>query len=415
MNVASIDDWQGLAKSDPSGWRDLTSFNLAKCIKDTDTSVISGVVDCKLGLEGGALYGMPYALKDLFDLKGLPTHSSSVLPLLCDTMVECDSELVQKMRKLGASCVAKTQMNEFAYGLSGENPHYGHCPHPKMPDCLSGGSSSGSAYMVATEQVPVAFGTDTGGSIRLPSAWCGIYGIRWTPSYMVGDAFPLAPSFDTVGWFTQTAGDMRQMLLAWFGKTEFSAVSPLKGQVFLPEALLQPEVFGVLSEFAKRIKLPDLEEGNKLLEQLPDCQFAFNVLQSREAYAIHEKWLSEYGELYDPQVRARILRVVEWSDSDIVRANDIRTRIKGWFECYFESNDFLVMPICPGPSIPMVDMLPETREQTLQLTTPTSLAGLPALSVPVWLDSKRSVGLQFIFKDVDPQVPLGILNLCENI
>src|ERR1019366_9194510 len=103
----------------------------------------------------------------------------------------------------------KSQMVEFASGLTGENPHYGDCPHPRFPERLSGGSSSGSAALVAAGVVPFAIGTDTGGCIRVPAAWCGLYGFRQSPGEeLIRDAFPLSPTMDTAGWFTAHAADM---------------------------------------------------------------------------------------------------------------------------------------------------------------------------------------------------------------
>ena len=118
---------------------------------------------------------------------------------------------------------------------------------------------------------------------------------------------------------------------------------------------------------------------------------------------------------YDPQVVSRILRARKWTPEDISKANLYKNKITNWFNNFFETYDFLVMPICPTPSVPLKDANSDLREMTLQLTTPASLSGLPALTVPVWLDKKRSIGLQFIFKEVEPTIPLSIVDLCKNI
>ncbi|MEM7791640.1 MAG: amidase, partial [Verrucomicrobiota bacterium] len=214
--LLNLEDWQKLAANDPAIWKVKAREALQDCINKTNTSVVSSDLSEDLEITEGPLAGVPYGLKDLFDFAGVPTHNSSVFPELLDKSVEVDSDLVQKLKAMGASCAAKTQMNEFAYGLSGENPHYGDCPHPRLKDCLSGGSSSGSAHIVAAGYLPLAFGTDTGGSIRVPAAWCGIYGIRWVPGYSMKGAFPLAESFDTMGWFTRSAAEMVTVLKAWF-------------------------------------------------------------------------------------------------------------------------------------------------------------------------------------------------------
>lgn len=322
--------------------------------------------------------------------------------------------MVTQLRAKGASCAAKAQMHEFAYGLSGENSHYGNCPHPRRPGCLSGGSSSGSAHLVAGGYLPVAFGTDTGGSIRLPASWCGLYGVRWTPGRWMDGGFPLARSFDAMGWFTRSAAEMRQMLEAWFDDDGGEAPAPVRGELFLPQDFVSEETHVAIAEAAARWDLAEGNDFGELLSWLPHCNFAFNVLQSSEAYAIHEIWLFRYGDLYDPEVKARIERGARWTREDVAAAEKIREQIRAWFAAYFEHNDFLTMPVCPGPSIAPEAATPDLREKTLKLTGPASLAGLPVLTLPVWLDAERSVGLQCIFKNVDPRVPLALLDRCEN-
>lgn len=414
MHTHALSDWVDLARSDPERWAAAARENISECIQKTGTSVVSVDLSEAISVGEGAMAGVPYAIKDLFDYKGWPSHCSSVLPELLDCPASRHSELVERLEALGATCVAKAQMHEFAYGLSGENPHYGNCPHPRMAGCLSGGSSSGSAHLVGAGYLPVAFGTDTGGSIRLPASWCGLFGVRWTPGLWMGGGFPLAASFDAMGWFTRTAEDMRAMLEYWFDGSAAERASSLKGGVFLARDFVSEETYGALDAAARRWELPELETCADLLSWLPECNGAFNVLQSREAYAIHEIWLGRYGDRYDPEVKARIERGARWSMEDVASAEAVQARVRAWFADYFAEHDFLAMPVCPGPSIPPEAATPDLREKTLKLTGPASLAGLPVLTLPVWLDEQRSVGLQYIFKNVDARVPLALLDRCEN-
>jgi len=415
--VRTLQQWQQLAKADPQAWLASVRDGLARCGERTGTSVLSANLADREPQRKGPLAGVPCAVKDLFNFQGTPAHCSSVLPPLLNQPAPADSELVTRLRSLGASCVAKTQMNEFAYGLSGENPHYGDCPHPRLRGCLSGGSSSGSAYLVATGCLPLAFGTDTGGSIRLPAAWCGLYGIRWTPGYHMQGAFPLAPSLDTMGWFTSGAGDMITVLRAWFGLPPLQrnpTAAAVKGALLNPHALLAGEVRHAVGKQAAALGISEAGETAELEALLPACNHAFNVIQSREAFAVHKSWLSSFAHLYDPAVRACIERGAHWNSGDIGTADSTAQRVKKWFADWFRSNDYLAMPVCPEPAIPPAQATPGLRENTLQLTAPASLAGLPALTIPVWLDSKRTVGIQFIFASVDARVPLSLLQLCEN-
>lgn len=414
MNKNSLAYTQNCFIKDSKVWERLISKTLSQCIEKTGSSVVSKLTMEAFDEFNGPLTGVPYAVKDLFDVTGLPSQNSSILKEFKELATK-DSSIVARMKQLGARCVAKTQMNEFAYGLTGENPHFGNCRHPVLENHMSGGSSSGSAYLVGAGYLPLSFGTDTGGSIRLPAAWCGIYGIRWIPGYYLEGAFPLAPSFDTMGWFTSSSIDMVRTLKAWFDHNSKSSLPELKGCSILPKDLLEIETFNQLKACISDLKIEPLENTTAFEELLPKCQSAFNILQSIEAYAIHEKLIEENSDSYDPNVKSRILRAKEWTHEEISLAHQQKDQIKHWFNSFFESYDFLVMPICPCPSVSFEDSRPKLREITLQLTTPASLSGLPALAVPIWLDSKRSVGLQFIFKNVEPLVPLALLELCRSI
>lgn len=414
MNKNCIEYTQKCFIEDYNEWSRLIDNSLKECIDKTGTSVISQLIQINKKNTDGPLMGVPYAVKDLFDVCGFPSRNSSVLPEFnaCATK---NSAIIERMSQLGATCVAKTQMNEFAYGLTGENPHFGNCRHPLLKNCLSGGSSSGSAYLVAADYLPLSFGTDTGGSIRLPAAWCGVYGIRWAPGYFLKGAFPLAPSFDTMGWFSASDKDMTHTLRAWFNHDSANSTRELNGCSILPKHLLEIESFDHLSAVLSHLEIKQLTNSDSFEALLSKCQFAFNVLQSVEAYAIHEKFIDKRMDAYDPQVMSRILRARKWTPADISKANLYKNKITNWFNDFFETYDFLVMPISPTASVPLKDANSSLREMTLQLTTPASLSGLPALTVPVWLDEKRSIGLQFIFKKVEPKIPLAIVELCKNI
>ena len=388
---------------------------IAACREASRDSVMSANLSGGEPVLVGPLAGVPYGLKDLFNIKGWPTHCSSVIPDLVNTPVGADCKLVQKLDQLGASCVVKTQMNEFTYGLSGENPHYGDCRHPFLKECLSGGSSSGSAHMVAAGYLPLAFGTDTGGSLRVPAAWCGLYAIRWVPGYFMDGGFPLAPSFDTMGWFTRSAEDMARMIRCWFADAESTQPRSLKGGVYLSQDQVEPECYVALTRAVERLGLYPARGGGELRSLLPDCQRAFTILQSLEAYGIHEERLTKTPGLYDPAVKSRLERGKTWTAEDVSFAREMAARIENWFENFFATHDFIALPSSPGPAIRSEESTPQLRDKTLRLTAPASLARKPALAVPVRLDHHRTVGLQFIFKDVGAEVPSALLELCKGI
>ena len=170
---------------------------------------------------------VPYFAKDLFDVAGVPTLAGSTfLPEARPTRAS-DGAFVQAMHATGAVLAGKAHMHEFAYGITGENPHYGDVDRPGFPGRTTGGSSSGSAALVAAGVAPLALGSDTGGSVRVPAAFCGVFGFRLMPrDPWLSDAVALAPSYDTAGWFTANAADMRRPAMPGSGGTSRALTLP---------------------------------------------------------------------------------------------------------------------------------------------------------------------------------------------
>ncbi len=423
----SLADWQGLGSSvpvpnpsieatvpSPCPWATATQQRLTDLTAATGNSVLANP-SYPLKLEIGPWRGVPFLAKDLFDVAGLPTTCSSRLPPVQNCAAASDAALVLAFRSLGASLVGRTQMNEFAYGLSGENPHFGDCPHPSLPERLSGGSSSGSAYAVAAGTVPIALGTDTGGSIRVPAAWCGLYAVRLIPGLLTEGVFPLAASFDTVGWFTRSAHDLATSLdaLQPFWQTDSQPSTPTGGNLPAsaharsterPETgrwriaslslaeFCQPRTVRAVEAAFHLAKFTDLPANlaSRLKALLEPTRKAFNVLQSREAYQLHADWLARYGEQYDPAVRQRLLRGADWTAAEIADATATRERLLAWFQELFSRFDALALPSVPGPAVAAAETTPALREQLLTLTAPASLAGLPTLAVPLTLTDRLS-------------------------
>lgn len=345
----------------------------------------------------GPLAGLPYALKDLYDLEGAPTTAGSSFLTEVRAAPTDDSRMVRRLRELGATVAAKTATVEFAYGLSGENLWYGDVPHPRIPHALAGGSSSGSAWAVCTGLTPFGIGTDTAGSMRVPAAYCGLFAWRDTPGPLTRDGcFPLAPSFDTPGWF---AADPDMLLLLndallpdgrksdQMRILDLSALSPnldpaldAAGQPLLRELNAEAEADAVA--FAQAA--------------FNDSARAYNILGSSEAFQVHQDWLDVYRERYDPAVWARIDRGRRWSTEDRARAVAKKDEVTSALESLFERYDALAMPITPIPSPTKSAMTEDYRSELLSLTTPGSLARCPALTLPVKLCDERSGGYQLL-------------------
>lgn len=345
------------------------------------------------------LHGVPYVLKDLFDLAGVPTNAGSVFLNQARGTPAKDGAVVQRLRELGATCAGKTHLVEFAAGLFGDNSHYGDCPHPHYPDRLSGGSSSGSAALVAAGVVPLAVGSDTGGSVRVPGSWCGLYGFRLTPGgELIRDAFPLAPTMDTAGWFTANATDMLATWRAFVGpamsKREWCGCHLPMGTL-----LAQPDTETALAcdeSAAKFCPAADASTQSQLLDSWREAVDAYATIGLSEAHAVHRDWLAPYREHYDPAIWQRFSDAARYPAEQIARARATLEHVRTVFRAYFASHDFLILPAVPGPAPHKADCTPELRRRILTLTAPASLAGLPGLSLPVALPSGQTAGLQVI-------------------
>ncbi len=364
-----------------------------------------------------SLAGIPYLLKDLFDLAGVPTRAGSTFLDKLRPAPTRDSRLVQKLTALGATCAGKTHLVEFASGLTGENPHYGDCPHPRFPNRLSGGSSSGSAALVAAGVVPLAIGTDTGGSVRVPAAWCGLYGFRLTPGDdLIRDAIPLAPSMDTAGWFTTNATDMLAAINALVGPTAPAPRQPkgcyLNVRQLVPA--IDPDVLSVCEQTAARFARPaDPATEAALLASWRDAVDTYVTIGMSEAHTVHRDWLAPYREHYDPVIWQRFTDAGHFPAEQITRARQRMTEMRTVWSDFFRKYDFLVLPAvhCPAPT--KAAATPELRRNILTLTAPASLAGLPVLSLPVPLKSGLTSGLQIILPSADSPVVAWVLNNCS--
>jgi amidase/aspartyl-tRNA(Asn)/glutamyl-tRNA(Gln) amidotransferase subunit A len=358
----------------------------------------------------GPLAGVPYFLKDLFDLAGMSTGAGSCFLPTVRAPAFQDAAIVRDLREAGALCAGKTQLHEFAYGLTGENPHHGDCSHPLHPARTTGGSSSGSAATVAAGIVPFSIGTDTGGSVRVPAAFCGLYGFRGTPGHhWIRDAFPLAPSCDTAGWFARSAGDLALLNRVLLGST----TARRKPRVMhLALGKLDPEVEKAFTKTANHFSTrADPTSAGQLTEAFKGAGEAYTVLTSAEAAEVHEAWLDVRKTDYSEPVWKRIDRGRQGSRQQALRALMARQRIRDAFAAFFLCYDALVIPATPCPALRHEACATFDRNRILELTAPASLAGLPVLSIPAPLPGSLTTGLQVIVNSLTSPVIEWVLGL----
>lgn len=359
------------------------------------------------------LHGVPYLLKDLFDLAAVPTNAGSTFLNSTRGTPSRDSALALRLREIGAACAGKTHLVEFAAGLFGDNSHYGDCPHPRFPDRLTGGSSSGSAAMVAAGVVPLAVGTDTGGSVRVPAAFCGLYGFRLSPGdHFIRDAVPLSPSLDTAGWFTANAGDMLSVVTALVGPAG-SGNEP-RG-CYLPSAALGAffdlETAHTYERAAATIARPaEQATTSALLDSWQGAIEAYTVTALHEAHAVHRDWLAPYQKQYELGIWQRFSDGGRYNADQLAGAAVTFAKVRVAFRHYFSDYDYLVLPATPFPALRKSDCTPEARKALLTLTTPASLGGLPVLTIPVALSSGLTTGLQIILPEANSAVVPWLLS-----
>jgi aspartyl-tRNA(Asn)/glutamyl-tRNA(Gln) amidotransferase subunit A len=360
---------------------------------------------------GTPLAGVPYFLKDLFDVAGEPTLAGSTfLPEVRPTPAT-DSVLVTALRTAGAVLAGKTHLHEFAYGLTGENPHYGDCEHPRFPGRTSGGSSSGSAAVVAADIAPFAIGTDTAGSIRVPAAFCGLFGLRLMPHHpWIADAFPLAPSYDTAGWFTATAADLRTAAMTLLG---LHAGEQIPRGVYLEPAGLESDVADACRKAVMIFASPaDRATHEAWSAVMASAAASYNVLASLEVWAVHAGWAERFRDRYDPAVWQRLVRPKQWTPQQIDGARVGAAAVRRWWVEFFRIHDFLVLPATPMPALTKAKCTAESRARLLDLVTPVSLAGLPVLTAPIQLANGLTTGLQIVMPDTSSPVLPWALDAC---
>lgn len=348
------------------------------------------------------LGGIPFFAKDLFDLGGVPTFAGSTfLPEVRPTPAS-DGAFVRAVRHAGLVAAGKTHLHEFAYGITGENPHYGDCEHPDFPGRTSGGSSSGSAAVVAAGIAPLALGSDTGGSVRVPAAFCGLYGFRLAPADVwIRDAFPLSPTFDTAGWFTATAADMRLALGALVGLR--SSHRALRG-CYLEMPGLDPEVVhaarAAAEKFAPCADAATREELHQGFSRALDC---YNTIVAIDAWHVHKSWAVRYQNRYDPVVWSRLNRIHALGSAQIEVAESTHAALRLLWSKFFLTFDYLILPASPCAALTKAECTFENRTRILALTAPASVGGLPVLTIPVPLSSGLTTGLQVVVNQ--PQSP----------
>ena len=319
--------------------------------------------------------GEPVAVKDLLDTAGLTTTYGSAL--FAEHVPVVSADAVQLLEVVGYSVAGKTNLHEFAYGISSQNPHYGTVPNPAAPDRLAGGSSGGSGAAIAAGDVELALGSDSAGSIRIPAAWCGCVGFKPTFGLVsVEGCFPLAPSYDTVGPMASSVEGCERLvrtLAPGFEPVELESLEELEvGVAWLDEAepLVRERVAEAAALFPRRREVE--------LPLAPDNRADF----MREVADVHRALFPGNEELYGDNVRGKIERCLEVGDAEAAATERERAEYRARVAETVGGLDLVVTPTVPFVAPPAdVDEL-EIRARGTSLTYPFSSLGWPALALP---------------------------------
>jgi amidase len=328
----------------------------------------------------GVLDGETVAVKDLFAVAGHRIGAGNPTWLQHSATESRHAEAVGRLLHAGAGVVGIARTDEFAYSLAGTNAHHGAPPNLRAPGRIPGGSSSGSATAVATGQVTIGLGTDTGGSIRVPAAYQGLWGIRTTHGAVSVDGLlPLAPSFDTVGWLTKAPG-----LLAAVGDVLLPPDTFLPGDLVTAPALTALADADVAEAVARAAARSGATQIDWPLAALPDWLGALQALQAFEAWRVHGAWLAARMDSLGPDVRSRFERAAsqppEVGAAAAEETQRARAAIRGLL-----GDRVLLLPSASSVPPPIGDpaALDAVRQATMQLTCLAGLGGLPAVSIPV--------------------------------
>jgi aspartyl-tRNA(Asn)/glutamyl-tRNA(Gln) amidotransferase subunit A len=320
--------------------------------------------------------GTPVAIKDLLDTAGLVTTYGSAL--FAGHVPTKSAAAVTRLEEAGYAVAGKTNLHEFAYGISSQNPHFGAVPNPRNPGTLAGGSSGGSAAAVAAGEVELALGTDSGGSIRIPAAWCGVVGFKPTWGLVPEDGcFPLAPSYDHVGPIASTVSGCAELMRALAPEVdtvELESLGELRvGYAWLEHAdpLVRTRVEDALAHFPHREPV-----------DLPLNDPAEYRLFMREVADVHRGLFPKRADEYGENVRGKIERCMQVTDEQVEAARRLRAEYRDRCDQAMHGIDLLVTPTIPfvAPSADVDEL--EIRERGISLTFPFDSLGWPALAIP---------------------------------
>jgi AtzE family amidohydrolase len=350
----------------------------------------------------GPLAGVPFAVKDLFDVQGLPTTAGAAMRVDAEPALR-DAQVVRRLKAAGAVLVGTTNMDEFAYGFATVNAHFGTTRNPHDPDRLAGGSSGGSAAAVAAGLVPFALGSDTNGSIRVPAALCGIHGLRSTHGQVpVEGVFPFVEALDVAGPFARSLDLLQAVHEVMAGVS----LAPVEAGALRIARLggwfdrnLDPDLHAGLEGIAEALGTSRLVE----LPQAAQSRRAAFVMTAIEGGFLHRHALRARPDAFDPAVRDRLLAGLLQPAEAWLEVQRFAAWFRNRMARLWEQFDVLVAPAvpCVAPRIDQATIEVDGEQVSARanlglFTQPLGLAGCPVLAVPLRRPGQLPLGVQLV-------------------
>jgi amidase len=345
----------------------------------------------------GALDGLTFAVKDLIDVEGCRTGGGNPDWLACQKPATRSAPVVAAALAAGATLVGKTVTDELAFSLEGRNVHYDRLANPVCPDRLPGGSSSGSAVSVAGGLADFALGTDTGGSVRVPANFLGLFGFR--PSLgaiSLEGVVPFAPSYDTVSWFARDARILARVGEALLPAQHSGPITKLKlaRDAF---ALVDAPLAADLMAKAARLGVScivDLFEGREA--QFFEC---YRVLQGAEIWQSLGGWITDKRPRFGADIAARFAGAAAITPAEVVRCAPIRAEIRDRFASLLPADTAVLMPVTPCPALSVhapAEAIGDFYRRALTLTSAAGHCGAPQFTLPLGRWQGCPVGLSVL-------------------
>lgn len=354
------------------------------------------------GAHGQPLTGHTFAAKDLFDVAGVPTGGGNPDWARQNPIPTQHAWAVERLLSAGATLVGKTVTCEVSLGILGDNPFFGTPENPAAPGHVPGGSSSGSAAAVAGRRVDTAIGTDTGGSVRVPASFCGLYGIRPTHGRLnLRGMMAQAPSSDTLGWFAHDA-------------ELFSSVSQVMLETTLPDTtpsdlIIAHDAFGIADEEVAKSLQPAVDALRRIIPNsrhdtlappgLSVWARAQRTIQPWEGWQTFRKWIEHDNPRMAFSVAKSLALAANIADTDLQWARLMRDDARGRIRTLLEADTILCLPTTPFPAPPLNLTIAEQtslRNRIACLCSPGGLTGICQVSIPVTAVHDRPIGLSLM-------------------